>query len=381
MKKFGLIIVFFLCLCLPATVWAQEDELIEKQKEALKVDEVIESFRLNMQDSEFEFDMEEQLDQMLKGEISLNPLKTLQFCLSYFLKEVKASIWILFTVLLISIIGGILSNMSSSYQTGNMPDIAYYAVYAVICILVSKVFLTAVSESTQVIRQICDFVNAMVPVIVPILALSGSITAANVTTPLLYSAISVILSVVELFIIPALYFVFGIVAVKNISRDFDFSAIITISKNVIKWVLTFMLIVYTGICAVSTFVSNTFDGIAVKGSKFAVGNFVPVIGGVLSDSVDMFLNCINILKTATGTVFLIGILCIFGAVAVKLAAQILIFKISSFLCQCISDKKTALFISETGDVISMMFSVLISVFVLFIALLSIIVYLVRPMGG
>lgn len=380
MKRIGLL-VFVLLLILPVSAVADENELIEKQMENLNIDEVLESYRLNMQDSEIEFDMEEQLDQMIKGEISLNPLKTLQFCLSYFLKEVRASLWILFTVLLISIIGGILSNMSSSYQTGNMPDIAYYAVYAVICILISKVFLTAVSESTQVIRQICDFVNAMVPVIVPMLALSGSITAANVVTPLLYSAISVIISIIELFIIPALFFVFGIVAVKNISRDFDFSAIITISKNVIKWVLTFMLIVYSGICAVSTFVSNTFDGIAIKGSKFAVGNFVPVVGGVLSDTVDMFLNCTNIIKTSAGTVFLIGLLCIFGVIALKLAAQILIFKVSSFLCQCVNDKKTALFISETGDVISMMFSVLVCVFVLFVSLLSIIVYLVRPIGG
>ncbi len=46
--------------------------------------------------------------------------------------------------------------------------------------------------------------------------------------------------------------------------------------------------------------SASIDGVAIRAAKYAVDNFVPVVGGMFSDTMDTLVGCTLIVKNALG---------------------------------------------------------------------------------
>ncbi len=79
--------------------------------------------------------------------------------------------------------------------------------------------------------------------------------------------------------------------------------------------------------------------IASKTVKFAIGTFIPVVGGYLSDAADTVIGCSLLIKNAAGVIVLIGIIAVCLMPIMKIAAVVLLYKITCALVEPISEKR------------------------------------------
>lgn len=66
------------------------------------------------------------------------------------------------------------------------------------------------------------------------------------------------------------------------------------------WLLTFGMLLFTGLLSLQSFVSSAADGIGTRALKFSLSSFVPVVGGSLSELFTTVRGCLQLLRSTLG---------------------------------------------------------------------------------
>ena len=111
--------------------------------------------------------------------------------------------------------------------------------------------------------------------------------------------------------------------------------------------------------------AQSVDNLSTRAAKYAAQNFVPVVGNVLSSTIDTVFASAAVVKNALGIagIVVISIICIYPLL--KFAALILIYKLAASVIEPIADKRISNAVNEAANGISMLFSFLVCVTVVF----------------
>jgi len=86
--------------------------------------------------------------------------------------------------------------------------------------------------------------------------------------------------------------------------------------------------------------SASIDGVAIRAAKYAVDNFVPIVGGMFSDTMDTLVGCTLIVKNALGVT---AVMVLVGAVAgpmVRTLAVAAVLKLCAALLEPVAHADT-----------------------------------------
>ena len=64
-----------------------------------------------------------------------------------------------------------LKNLQDAFSEESISEVAFYACYALIIILLSKSFIISISVAKEVIANISDFMSALLPILITIISL------------------------------------------------------------------------------------------------------------------------------------------------------------------------------------------------------------------
>lgn len=119
--------------------------------------------------------------------------------------------------------------------------------------------------------------------------------------------------------------------------------------------------------------TSTVDGISIRTAKFASKNFIPIVGGIFSDTVDTIVGCSLILKNAIGFAGLLVVFLTTLFPVIKILALVFIYKFAGAVIQplgedamvkCLNDMASHLtFIAITVSSVALMFFVAITVII------------------
>ena len=102
---------------------------------------------------------------------------------------------------------------------------------------------------------------------------------------------------------------------KNIKLDKMTKSV----KSVGEFVLGLIFSLFTTFVTLEGITGSVIDGISVKSAKFAIGSYVPVLGGYLSEGFDLVLASCVLIKNALGFTGIIVMLLIIIAPIIKIA--------------------------------------------------------------
>ena len=79
--------------------------------------------------------------------------------------------------------------------------------------------------------------------------------------------------------------------------------------------------------------ASAVDGISVRTIRICFKNFIPVVGGIFSDTVDTVVGCSLILKNAIGFTGLVAIFLTILFPVMKIMAMVFIYKLAGAVIQ------------------------------------------------
>jgi stage III sporulation protein AE len=309
---------------------------------------------------------------MKTGDGKLSTSKLTKAIVAYLFKEVTATFKTMTILIIIAIICALLNNLHKSFSDDGLSSVAYFACFALIIVLVSKGFYDAVEVAKSTINQTADFMSALIPVLMMLIASVGGFTEAAVMDPIIIAAINISVRLYVGIIIPIIFMSFVLQFVNSLTEEFKIEKLTKLLNQIALWAQGILVTIFIGIITIRGITSNTIDQVTVKTAKYAIDNFVPIVGKAFSDAVSTVAGYSLLLKNALSGLGLIIILAITIFPIIKLIIMALLYKLTAALIEPISDSKIVDCISSVGDSLLLVMSCVISVSTMFFIMVAII---------
>ncbi|MEW8955698.1 stage III sporulation protein AE [Clostridium sp.] len=304
-----------------------------------------------------------------EGNISIKSFKNVIKKLVF--KEVIATTKLMVLVIVIGTICALIKNLQSAFNNESLSNIAYFACYALLIIVLSKSFLLALDLVKTTITDITNFMAALIPVLFMLLLSVGGITEAATMDPIVLGAVNIAPRIYIDFIIPLILMVFVLQFVNNISKDYKISKLAKLMKQVVLISQGILMTIFIGVLGIRGITATTLDAVTAKTAKFAVDNFIPIVGKALSDAIATVAGYSLILKNALSTIGFIILILIILAPIVKIFLMAMLYKLTGALLEPISDERIVNCITSAGESLILIMSCVISLSVMFFVMIAI----------
>ena len=304
-----------------------------------------------------------------KGNLSFSQLG--KAVVSLLFKEVGSVLKLAISMIVIAILCTLLKNLQDAFSTKSISQIAFYACYAVMVMLLSKSFLISISVAKDVINGVADFMAAILPVLVTMIALAGGVTQAATIDPIVMAAVVIIPRIYVTVIIPLIMVGFVLQFANNLSEEHKIDNLCKLLKQWTVWIQGIIITSFIALLTIRGITSTTIDAVALKTTKFAVDNFIPIVGKAFSDAITSVAGYSLIIKNAISGIGLMVIILIILYPIIKMVLMTFIYKMSAALVETISDKRITSTIAATGHSLVLLLSCVLSVSLMFFVLLAI----------
>ncbi|MDD3225457.1 MAG: stage III sporulation protein AE [Clostridium sp.] len=320
-----------------------------------------------------DMDVQDYVSETMKsgsGKFSIK--KLMGTLIKYIFTDVIASLKLMTMLLIICVMCAMLTNLQKAFSNESLSNIAYFACYSLIIIIISKSFYVGVTEVKDAIKSITDFMGAIMPVLLILMASSGGMVQSATMDPVIIFVIDFTSTIFTDVLLPLIIFTFVLQFVNNISKDYKVDKLAQLLKQLVLWIEGIFLTVFIGIITIRGISSKAMDEVTSRTAKFAVDNFVPIVGKCLSDAISTVAGYSGLLKNAVSSVGLIVIALIVLLPIIKVFVLAFIHKFTAAVVEPISDSRIVNCINAAGDTLILLASSLISISVMFFILIAMI---------
>lgn len=233
---------------------------------------------------------------------------------------------------------------------------------------------------TQMIRAVSDFldrlcalVNSMIPLIGVLCASGGNVSLASGGT----ASLSFFILVCENFcgktLVPMVGLCTAFAVASVFSSGIDSGSIAGTVKRTYTFVLGLFMTVMGLIMSAQTTLASRADSLSARAVKYAVGTYIPVVGGSIGESLRTVGACADYIRSSVGTLGIVIIIVLLCPTLLSLVFTRLSLAFSAFASKVLGLEREAKFISELENIYGYMIAVCSVSSVLFIYALTLFV--------
>lgn len=242
----------------------------------------------------------ERIREIISGDIILDAKSFFGYIISLFGLSTKNMLPFLSSILVICVAFSIVNSIKGKLASESVGDIVGFCFCALIITVLAVQMSTLIMRSRKIVDNIGNQINIFFPVIITLMIGSGANTTAGVYQPMVAvfsSGITRLMSVIILpLIIAALVFGF----VSGISTSVKLKKLSDFFISAVKWLMSVAFFIFLAYMGVQGITASIYDNITVRTTKFAIGNYVPIIGGYLSDGLGVIISGSVLIKNAVG---------------------------------------------------------------------------------
>ncbi len=359
----------------PAAAFDLEQE-VARQAEIVGLDDV--QAILDELNNEMEGDLpplriRDVLNMLLRGE---GP-----YTFSSFVKALGARLWrevaagsgLLGRLVVLAILCGLLQNIQSAFASKEASDAAFAACNLVLIILAVGGFVLAMRVCQGVIDQLVDFMEAMVPVLVTLLAGLGAVTTASLLNPVLIVALEFVATTIRDVLIPVIVCSACIDLVSRAFTRFKLTALADLLRQTAVVVSGVLIALFLGLVTAYGAAGAAFDGVAIKAAKFATSNFIPFIGKVLADAVELVVGSSLILKDGVGIAGALAVVAITVFPLLKVVSLVVVYRVAGAVVQPLGAGELVGSLNSVGNSLVVMAVMACAVSIMFLVTMAIVI--------
>lgn len=286
---------------------------------------------------------------------------------------VKQSIPAIIQIIVIALLFGIISHFHPAFGSTGVSKAAQTAQYVIIGTICISILVTVFSIGTNAIGKMTAFTKDFFPLMIALLTALGGITSAAILSPATVFLTTGVSIFFNSFILPLIIVLTVFTIVNHFSTSIKLNGFCALIKSIIKWAIGISFTVFLGIIAIQGLLGSTFDGISIKTAKFTIDKFVPIIGGMFSDTVDVLIACTLLIKNAVG---IAGIIIIVGIIIIpvfSILAHYFLFKLAGAVLEPIASNNMGEFVADAADVLLLLFAAVLAAAAMFFITVAVII--------
>lgn len=310
------------------------------------------------------------------------------FGFDFFVDKIKAAVKELFpsykssllSILGILMVSAVSAKLSENASQGSRQALGIVSAAAIaVCILNTGVLET--SRIKIFIDSISGISTAVLPVITALLASTGNLTSAALVGQSLVTVCTVLEFVFSKAALPLLTASTGLTIVSGavgIDEGYQISAFF---RKLSTFITVFSMSFLVFVIAVRSTLASAADGIGMKTIKFAVGNFVPFVGGTVSETINTVGAGFVYIKNTCGALSLVVLFILTVPPLIALALGKLVFYSGMSAGRLLGCTAEAKMFSELSEIMNSLIALLVSASVVFVYILIFVISCGVRIGG
>lgn len=298
---------------------------------------------------------------IIAGENAVNYSSFFASIFSGLIEMVVKYLPMLSIIIAIGVISNLLNGIKSKFNeksTSNLINIVCFMSVAVLIIGV----VTSLSNTTgKAIDNMVTQMNVLFPILLTLMVGVGANASAGVFQPIVAIISTYVADFFNYFIIPLfmLSFVFGIIS--NLSNNVKLDKFSTFISSLFKWSVGLVFTLFFAIFSIQGITAGSFDSLSIRTTKYTIKSYIPVMGGYLSEGMDLIMSSSLLIKNSVGLVGILMIVTTILSPLLEIVVFSLMLKLISAVLQPMGNNQTSNFLSATSKSITMLSSAIIAI--------------------
>lgn len=223
----------------------------------------------------------------------------------------------------------------------------------------------------SMLATLSDTMLAMIPAMEAVYIFSGNLTASTVCSTGIALMIGFTQTLFSKVLEPLVYTVFILCVVGAVSKNTGITFMVKTIKGIVTASLIAIMTLMTFVLALQTSGASAVDNLYTKTIKFAIGNYLPIVGGSLAESFSMLSGSLGVIKQGCGILGIAVIVIAFAGPFFVLVADNLAVGISSAAAGLFSSERESFLLGECKGICTMLLAVCASAVVMYVIALGI----------
>ncbi len=274
-----------------------------------------------------------------RGVSTYNAWDILKALFSRFMDALKGNLLLVLQFLAIAIIMALLGAVGPTVLSGEIAELCQFIGYLLAVILAGRTLATVFSIGITAITTLTGVMQSVFPVLLTLLTALGSTASVGVFQPAMTILTGSIVALIKNISMPAILTGGVLTIVEHISSRIQIKSATNLVMKCAQWLTAVVFVVFLGVTALQGLTSSTFDGVSVRTAKFAIDKFVPIVGGMFSDTVDTLLGCSVLVKQGVGVIGLIMLAASILEPVIQMAAIAISFRVAAAIIEPFGEKR------------------------------------------
>lgn len=295
----------------------------------------VEEIRIDLPGEENEISVEGLVRKLASGEsISAEAIMTALFG-AFFdqLTQLKSlMLSIMLPVLLVSLMSHVLSG-----DAGEMKKIGRSTGYLFVLVPVIALIADQLGHTRETIILMTNRMDKLLPMLLTLLTALGGSASSAFLHPVVIAASGSMVFLAREVVLRLVMCTCAVTAVNHLSLSVHLTRMAQLLRSVVCWLLGVSFTVFLGAMSLQGVCSASVDGVAIRAAKYAVDNFVPIIGGMFSDTMDTLVGCTLIVKNALGVAAAVVLVTSLVSPMLGTVASVFVLKLTAALLEPVAD--------------------------------------------
>jgi stage III sporulation protein AE len=288
-------------------------------------------------------------------------------------QELAANSHLMGKLLFLAVLCALLENLQNSFERSAIALLAYSICYIFLAVLALTAFYNALTLARTTVGTMVGFMEALLPLLISLLAGVGAIVSAGLLSPLMLIVVTSVSLIVKDIVLPLLFMAAVLQCVDFFSDRYKVSNLAGLLRQAAMGVLGLTLVVFVGVITVQGIAGSVADGVALRTAKYATTTFIPVVGKMFADTVDLVMGASLLLKNAVGLFGILVVASICAFPLIKLVSLVIILKVGGALVQPMGDARMAKCLDAMGDSLLLVFGGVMAVALMFFLAITIVI--------
>ena len=305
---------------------------------------------------------------ILQGDFSDDFSSIWDMLFALFFDNILSLLPLIATIIAVSILGGMIGNLSPSKGNKSISEIVHFVIYGIIILLLSTIIVKMVTLTSDTLISIKNQITVLFPILLTLLTALGGTVSVSAYQPAMAMLSGFIIEIFTAFVLPLFLISLALNFVSNLSNSVKLDKLISFINSLFKWVIGIIFTVFTGFVSIQGIAAGAVDGLSIKTAKFTIKNSLPLVGSYISDGMFLILASSNLIKNAVGGAGLLLLLATVISPLIQIILFMLALKLMAGIIEPLGDGKIASFISSLSKSLVMLIVMIVCVSFMYLVL-------------
>lgn len=310
------------------------------------------------------------LDNPLESAEGLAEKFNLSFWLSKVLEEVEKSFFpslkMATAILGVLVISSSLNLLSENLLGGAGKEIFSFCCNLSLSTVVIGLADVIVSLCSSYLDRLCSIMNVMLPITEIFYLTEASLTQLAVHKSAMLLFVGVTSNLNNLVLKPMFSVLFGFTISGSIFEQFGITGFIDGFKKAVMTIISIFTMLFSFVLGTQTVLARGADSLGLKTARLALGSFIPIIGGTLSEALTTVKEGFGFIRTVTGVGGIVVILFLVLPIICTIFVNNLVLSFCHMVAEILNCGNGAKIIHEVKAVLSILNAIVYSTTLLFI---------------